>query len=602
MRYFLNSMSLLSKQASRKFLLLTVFRTVISFLDLVALGVVALIGQLAINNSNSVKLEGLSKFLVDTATFGSTSPKAQFLLLTCVAVVLFLVKAVFAIFLTRKMLIHLAEQEVKLGTEMFGLVIDSDINEAHSESSQHFAYATSYGVTAAIPRVLGYGSTLISEGVMLISLVIVFIVVEPILTSLMFLYFLLIGCLLYAFVNKPTEKLGLIISETSTNSIRIVQEAIRSFRENWVLQKSHFFTDNYQSNKREAAVGTAKVLTLTMAPRHVMDTALLIGLALVGLIKFSTSDFENAIKSLGFILIAATRITPSLLSFQGASAALRQAGTEGLTFVNDLEKFRENAQQNPSEIISPLASEQLNGSSFRISVRDLNYRYPKSERLVLKSVSLEIPPGSNVAFIGPSGSGKSTLADAILGVIDVEDSVLIAGIRPRLMVKEHLCALAYVPQEIVLLDSSIAENVAFGVDYSDIDFDLVQESIGLVGLMDFVAGLPDGLQARVGEFGGLLSGGQRQRIGIARALYVKPKVLVMDEATSALDGESETAIVQLMDRINGTVTVVSIAHRLSTVVNADCVYLFEEGQIVDSGTMGELQSRHVSINDKLQGR
>jgi ABC-type multidrug transport system fused ATPase/permease subunit len=595
-------MSLLSKQASRKFLLLTVFRTVISFLDLVALGVVALIGQLAINNSNSVKLEGLSKFLVDTATFGSTSPKAQFLLLTCVAVVLFLVKAVFAIFLTRKMLIHLAEQEVKLGTEMFGLVIDSDINEAHSESSQHFAYATSYGVTAAIPRVLGYGSTLISEGVMLISLVIVFIVVEPILTSLMFLYFLLIGCLLYAFVNKPTEKLGLIISETSTNSIRIVQEAIRSFRENWVLQKSHFFTDNYQSNKREAAVGTAKVLTLTMAPRHVMDTALLIGLALVGLIKFSTSDFENAIKSLGFILIAATRITPSLLSFQGASAALRQAGTEGLTFVNDLEKFRENAQQNPSEIISPLASEQLNGSSFRISVRDLNYRYPKSERLVLKSVSLEIPPGSNVAFIGPSGSGKSTLADAILGVIDVEDSVLIAGIRPRLMVKEHLCALAYVPQEIVLLDSSIAENVAFGVDYSDIDFDLVQESIGLVGLMDFVAGLPDGLQARVGEFGGLLSGGQRQRIGIARALYVKPKVLVMDEATSALDGESETAIVQLMDRINGTVTVVSIAHRLSTVVNADCVYLFEEGQIVDSGTMGELQSRHVSINDKLQGR
>ncbi len=567
-----------------------------------ALGVVALIGQLAINNSNSVKLEGLSKFLVNTATFGSTSPKAQFLLLTCVAVVLFLVKAVFAIFLTRKMLMHLAEQEVKLGTEIFGLIIDSDINEAHSESSQHFAYATSYGVTAAIPRVLGYGSTLISEGVMLVSLVIVFIVVEPILTSLMFLYFLLIGCLLYAFVNKPTEKLGLIISETSTNSIRIVQEAIRSFRENWVLQKSLFFTDNYQSNKREAAVGTAKVLTLTMAPRHVMDTALLIGLALVGLIKFSTSDFENAIKSLGFILIAATRITPSLLSFQGASAALRQAGTEGLTFVNDLKKFRENAQQNPSEIISPLASKQLNGSSFRISVKDLSYRYPKSERLVLKSVSLEIPPGSNVAFIGPSGSGKSTLADAILGVIDVEDSVLIAGIRPRLMVKEHLCALAYVPQEIVLLDSSIAENVAFGVDYSDIDFGLVQESIGLVGLMDFVAGLPDGLRARVGEFGGLLSGGQRQRIGIARALYVKPKVLIMDEATSALDGESETAIVQLMDRINGTVTVVSIAHRLSTVVNADCVYLFEEGQIVDSGTMGELQSRHVSINDKLQGR
>ena len=600
MRYFLSSLALLSKQASRKFLFLTGVRTLISFLDLVALGVVALIGQLAINNSNSIKLEGFSKFLVDTATFGSTSPKAQFLLLTCFAVLLFLVKAVSAIFLTRKTLMHLAEQEAKLGTELFELIIDSDINAAHSESSQHFAFATSHGVIAAVPRVLGHGATMIVEGVMLLSLVIVFVLVEPFLTSIMFIYFLIIGCLLYVFVNKPTEKLGLIISKTSTNSIRIVQEAIRSFRENWVLQKSQFFTENYRLNKQESAMGTAKVLTLTMAPRHIMDTALLIGLALVGLVKFSTSDFENAIKSLGFILIAATRITPSLLSFQGASAAVRQAGTEGLTFVDDLKRFRGNVNGTPSGGGDLVAAERFSGSPFGIFVNDLSYKYPNSEQIVLTKVSLEIPPGSNVAFIGPSGSGKSTLADAILGVIDVDEAVLIAGIAPRIMVREQRCALAYVPQEIVLLDSSIAENVAFGVEDSLIDLNSVNESIRLVGLTNFVEGLPGGLRARVGEFGGLLSGGQRQRIGIARALYVKPKVLVMDEATSALDSDSETAIVQLMDRIKGTVTVVSIAHRLSTVVNADCVYLFEEGRIVDSGKMGELQSRHGSINEKLQ--
>ena len=494
---------------------------------------------------------------------------------------------------------HLARQETILGTELFESIIKSDINEVQSESSQYFAYATSQGVIGAVPRVLGHGTTLVAEGSMLIVLVIVFLLLEPLLTLIMIAYFSLLGILLYQFVNKPTEKLGLIVARTSTNSFQIVQEAIRSFRESWVLQKSDFFTNAYTENKKEAADGTAAVMTLTMAPRHIMDTALLIGIAIVGLVEFSMTDFDTAAKSIAFILVAATRITPSLLSFQGASAAMRQAGAEGSTFVSSLHIFREHSSNNLVIRDETTSKSPDRKATLGIEIYDLSYSYPSSDQLVLQNINIKILQGQNIALIGPSGSGKSTLADALLGVIDVGDSVQIHGQKPRDLVVQEPGTLSYVPQEIVLLDSTIAENIAFGSTMEQIDISLVNESIDRVGLTSFITTIPDGIYSRVGEFGGLLSGGQRQRIGIARALYAKPNVLVMDEATSALDNESELAIIRLMEELKGKVTVVAIAHRLSTVAKADCVLMFENGQISDRGTMSDLRLRHTLIEQQF---
>ena len=599
MKYFLSSLSILSKQAKRKFVALTILRTVIAVFDLLALGIVALIGQLAIKNSSSVELSGWTKTLVRYITLNNSSQKAQFLLLISLAISLFLIKSCLAILITKKILMHLARQETILGTELFESIIKSDINEVQSESSQYFAYATSQGVIGAVPRVLGHGTTLVAEGSMLIVLVIVFLLLEPLLTLIMIAYFSLLGILLYQFVNKPTEKLGMIVARTSTNSFQIVQEAIRSFRESWVLQKSDFFTNAYTANKKEAADGTAAVMTLTMAPRHIMDTALLVGIAIVGLVEFSMTDFDTAAKSIAFILVAATRITPSLLSFQGASAAMRQAGAEGSTFVSSLHIFRQHSSNNLI-IKNNTTSTSLDlKATLGIEICNLSYSYPSSDQLVLQNININILQGQNIALIGPSGSGKSTLADAILGVIDVGGSVLIHGHKPRELVVQEPGTLSYVPQEIVLLDSTIAENIAFGSIMEQIDMSLVNESIDRVGLTSFITSIPDGIYSRVGEFGGLLSGGQRQRIGIARALYAKPNVLVMDEATSALDNESELAIIRLMEELKGKVTVVAIAHRLSTVAKADCVLMFENGQITDRGTMSDLRLRHTLIEQQF---
>ena len=591
---------MLSKSAKQKYYLLTSLRTVISFFDLLALGVVALIGQLAVSNSKSDQLEGFSGDAVRFLTFGTATPKAQFLILTSAAILLFVFKAFLAILLTRRLLMTLAQEETKLGTELFQLIIESDINKIQSENSQSYAYATSQGVISAIPRVLGYGSTIVAEGAMLFSLLVVFLIVEPFLTVIMFLYFLLLGYFFHLLVNRPAEKLGEIVARTTTNSFQVVQEAIRSFRENWVLQKAGFFTEKFRINKQEASEGTAKVMTLTLSPRHIMDTALLIGLAIVGLVKFSMTDFDNAAKSLAFILVAATRVTPSFLSLQGSSAALRQAGAEGATFVTSLEEFRDSTEGKiDSARNGAVVAANSNSHSLNISIKDLNYCYPGSQKSALSNVNMEISQGENVAFIGPSGSGKSTLADAILGIIDVGDSVLLNRWQPRDLVKLQPGRLAYVPQEIVLLDSTIVENVAFGQSESEIDFEVVQGCLQRVGLLSFAENLPQGLRSKVGEFGALLSGGQRQRIGIARALYVQPNILVLDEATSALDKDSEQAVVDLMDELAGNVTVISIAHRPATVRKADRVFVFENGEVKEFNSVQEFEATGNSMLGQL---
>jgi ABC-type multidrug transport system fused ATPase/permease subunit len=261
-----------------------------------------------------------------------------------------------------------------------------------------------------------------------------------------------------------------------------------------------------------------------------------------------------------------------------------------------LEEFRDSIEGKiDSARNGAVIAANSNSHSLNISIKDLNYCYPGSQKSALSNVNMEISQGENVAFIGPSGSGKSTLADAILGIIDVGDSVLLNRWQPRDLVKLQPGRLAYVPQEIVLLDSTIVENVAFGQSESEIDFEVVRGCLQRVGLLSFAENLPQGLRSKVGEFGALLSGGQRQRIGIARALYVQPNILVLDEATSALDKDSEQAVVDLMDELAGNVTVISIAHRPATVRKADRVFVFENGEVKEFKSVQEFEATGSSM-------
>lgn len=226
-----------------------------------------------------------------------------------------------------------------------------------------------------------------------------------------------------------------------------------------------------------------------------------------------------------------------------------------------------------------------------VDVTGVSITYLDAVEPAVIDASLTVPPGSSLALVGSTGAGKSTLADAIIGVLEPDvGSVTISGLPPRDAIARWPGAISYVPQAVALVVGSVRENVALGLPVDAIDDDMVWEALTRAHLADFLRDQRDGLDTYIGERGVRLSGGQRQRLGIARALYTRPRLLVLDEATSSLDAETEQAIIQTLDELEGEVTTITVAHRLATVMRADQLLYLEQGRIVARGRFEEVRS------------
>ncbi len=238
------------------------------------------------------------------------------------------------------------------------------------------------------------------------------------------------------------------------------------------------------------------------------------------------------------------------------------------------QKARQEQQERGSQTGQPLTCRSQSELSH------IYFRYPEAKTEVLKDASMMIPAGKSIGIIGTSGSGKTTAVDILLGLLQPEaGSVLSDGQDIRLHYHEWLSRLSYIPQTIYMLDDTIRANVAFGQKKEETDDARVWDALEEAQLKEFVEGLPEGLETRIGERGVRLSGGQRQRIGIARALYPQPELVIFDEATSALDNETEAAIMESVNSLHGKKTLVIIAHRLTTIEECDLIYRVENGQI-----------------------
>jgi ABC-type multidrug transport system fused ATPase/permease subunit len=220
----------------------------------------------------------------------------------------------------------------------------------------------------------------------------------------------------------------------------------------------------------------------------------------------------------------------------------------------------------------------------------VDFRYPGSPALTVSDINIQINPGEVVAFVGPSGAGKSTVIDIALGIIKPDNgNVIISGLAPLEAINKWPGSIAYVPQDVQIIDGSIRDNVAMGFSNIEQIDSLINDALEIAQLNKLLSEKKSDLSLQVGERGVKLSGGQRQRLGIARALYLKPKLIVFDEATSSLDGQTEEDISEAIFKLRGEVTVILIAHRLSTVKNADKIVYMENGKILAIGKFDEVR-------------
>lgn len=381
--------------------------------------------------------------------------------------------------------------------------------------------------------------------------------------------------------------------EQGKRSLQYVQQALSSVREVQLSGHADQFAEDLLEVRQEAAV-RLRVITLTeMLPRYYLELGIVIGAGLVGAVAFARHPSTEAVALLALFLAAALRLLPSLNRTLVAEAKARAAMPNLARITDDLAELDAHRAHLERTDIDPLASDEPFDS---LALVALEVRFRDAAEPVLRGVDLRIERGERVVLVGRSGSGKTTALNAMLGFLEpASGAVSVNGAPLASRRRSWQRRVAYVPQDVTLLDAPITANVALGRRPSDVDRDAVLRALHLVQLDEVIAELPGGIDGGVGEGGARMSGGQRQRLGLARALYETPEVLVLDEATSALDARTEADILDILDDLGPTTTVVAVAHREQAIRRFDRVVLFDAGRIVADGTVDEVLAAEPAI-------
>lgn len=426
--------------------------------------------------------------------------------------------------------------------------------------------------------------TLASKGLTILCIGIFILVQTPALALSMALLVVFCFGLIQLIFRKSMRKYGELQRVYSWNSQQISLEAIRGSKEILVMNRQKHFVNIFRKNTDKLNNAILKVDMGAKTPAYIIEAVCISGLLLVVAIMYGkTDDTITMISQLSAVAVAAFRILPALGCISSAVNTIMynmpalSASYETLHQVKELEK-----EQIPDNGNKEITAQMDVNFKEELEVRDLVFAYPNTETNVLDGVNMKIERGQAVAFIGPSGAGKTTLSDVILSLLEPKaGQVLMDGVDIRDLGTAWNHLVGYVPQTIYLMDNTVRKNVAFGYSDEDIDDDKVWKALEMAQLKDFVETLPKGLDTFVGELGVRFSGGQRQRMAIARALFSNPDILILDEATSALDNDTENAVMEAIDALQGIKTLIIVAHRLSTIRNCDVIYEIKDGKATE---------------------
>ena len=414
-----------------------------------------------------------------------------------------------------------------------------------------------------------------------LMLIVTVFVIAPSVTAIMALILVVMMVLIFVFLKPVLHKIGINKQQSSANMNKWMLQSIQGIKELKVMHKESYFEENFNESGLMFVRSLRLWRTLDVAPRFIIEGACMGGLFVaVAIMMNRGDDISSLVPVLTAVAMAAIRLLPSVNRISSALNAIAYSEPmldKVIENMNNMASEKEKTESNDSIV----ACKEEFGFDNCIELNDVFYSYPESNNYVLEGTSMTIKKGESVGIIGPSGAGKTTTVDILLGLLfPKKGCVNVDGKDIKNHMNDWLKLIAYIPQSIYMLDDTIRANVAFGVKYGEEDEKEIWRALEEAALSDYVKELPEGLETQIGERGVRLSGGQRQRIGIARALYSNPELLVFDEATSSLDNNTESAIMESIQRFRGTKTMIIIAHRLSTIESCDHVYKVENGKLI----------------------
>jgi ABC-type multidrug transport system fused ATPase/permease subunit len=581
------SVRVLSKSDRKKIFAVAVLQMCLGALDLLGVVAIGLLGALSVSGLQSQEPGNRIGSALRFLHISESSFQTQAAIIGLSAIFLLVGRTILSILFTRRILFFLSRRGADISANLISRLLSQPLLIVQARTTQETLYAVTSGVAIITLQILATSIVMVSDLSLLIIMAVGLFVVDPTTAIGTFIVFSLIGYFLYRFMHVRAGKLGVMNSQYSIASNEKIVEVFNSYRESVVRNRRDYYAREIGKIRFALADVSAESAFMPYVSKYVIETAVVLGALLVGAAQFIMQDAVHAVATLAIFLAAGTRIAPAVLRVQQGSIQIRGSlGAAQPTF----ELIDSLGQSLITENVDDTVDILHRGFISEIQIENVSLTYPAKELRAISNISLAIPSGASVAFVGPSGAGKTTLIDVLLGVLNPDEGgVLISGLSPLLAVAKWPGAVSYVPQDVVISAGTIRENVALGYPAHVATDELVMSALTVAHLDKFVSTLPQGLDTQVGERGAKISGGQRQRLGIARAMFTRPHLLVLDEATSSLDGETEASISEAIHELRGSTTVVLIAHRLSTVRNADIVVYLAEGKILAKGSFDEVR-------------
>ena len=579
--------NVLSPPDQRKILAITVLQILMAGLDLLGVIAIGLLGALSVTGLQSSAPGNRVSAALKILHIQSETFQSQAVILGISAVILLVGRTVLSIIFTRRTLFFLSRRGAKISADLISRLLSQPLLVIQSRTTQETVFAVTRGVVIIVLQVLATAVVWVADLALLVVMMVGLLVVDPVTAIATFLVFFLVGIFLYKFMHVLAGNLGVENSRIEIKSSEKIVEAFTSYRESVVRNRRDYYAREIGHLRYSVANTSAEMGFLPYVSKYVIESTVLVGAVLIGAAQFILQDASSAIATLAIFLAAGTRIAPAVLRLQQGTVSIKTAlgaASPTLDLIDALGSAPLTV--NTDDKVDILHK----GFSSEIYIKDVSLTYPNKIAPAIENVTIAIPAGTSVAFVGPSGAGKTTMIDILLGVLIPDNgSVLVSGLPPLLTVAKWPGAVSYVPQDVVIAAGTIRENIALGYPMAEATDELVNSALKVAHLDEFVASLPDGIDTQVGERGARISGGQRQRLGIARAMFTRPHLLVLDEATSSLDGGTEASISEAIHALRGSTTVVIIAHRLSTVRDADKVVYLSNGKVLATGTFEEVR-------------
>jgi len=585
-RNILKSISeLLTSKDKVKLRILFLFQIISSLLDLVGIFLIGIIGSITIDGIQSRESNQTIEKFLNYLNLGNSNLQTRVAVLGVLTALIFVIRTMASLFFTKKTLNFLSRRAAAVSGTLLDDVLHSTPDKISNRTTQEIVFASTYGIDSLIIRVIGSVIVALSDLFLLLIIFIGLLIYNPGLALSILLVFGSVSYLTYISLNKKSYTLGTESARLNIEGNSKIAEALSAYRELYVRDKINSYSELLRENRNQLANSNASAALLPNISKYLIEGAVILGTLVVSAILFAFQDANSAISGMAVYLAAASRVAPGALRIQQSFLTIKNnigASDASLSLISQVRKATKlpeiHNRSNSDGVFTPT-----------IIATDLNYKYDKSEKYVINGLNYKVGAGEMMAIVGPSGSGKSTLVDLILGILKPTLGIIeVSGLEPSQAIKKWPGLISYVPQNISIFKGSLRNNLLIGYQENEINDEYIYEVIKNAGLEDFVKAQNKKIDFELTENGSNISGGQRQKIGIARALLTNPKMIILDEATSALDSLSENEIIGLLNGLRSKVTLIIVAHRLSTIKNASkIIYLHLNGSS-NLGTFDEL--------------